>query len=230
MYTGVFVFGFLSTFTANTLKERVREVGELRDASAVLDGHDELQELKSDVSSEASWYEIRSPDTRLNLIESGMDSKGDGQMDNWVVQVLSDRAPPEMGHDLAITAIYSDDNGDSIPDRLTVTVGERNYQYSLSLATSTTEDDVVDSGTVVIRNASGQFFVYQDLDIDGTFDLLIVREGDNLVERWVISNYNYYQVTAALNREGPIYEVRSGDSETLTLEWNDEDGWQDAEL
>jgi hypothetical protein len=100
--------------------------------------------------------------------ESALDTDGDGQPDLWEVSIETFR-PYRCSHTL------KDSNGDGKADVLTVVTAHITCKMF-----DDNKDDEFDRQIVEIADVSNENsrYEYQDLDLDGRFDVMVQKEGD----------------------------------------------------
>jgi hypothetical protein len=169
-------------------------------------------------------YELSSPYSQLNVLESGGDAKGeDERNDGWFVSILNDSKPPAQDKELGLLAIYEDSNQDGPVDDLMLLVGKPTYQRIVQI-NSTMEESEHLKKAFTIGRADKKFTMYYDWDLDGAVDLFTESQDKTIIAQWMIWDYKMYRVSNHVDKENRIYEVETSPGTLETVQWS-ETGW-----
>ena len=172
-------------------------------------------------------YELSSPYSQLNVVESGADMKGeDSRSDAWYVSILNKSNVPEGDSALGVRAIYEDTDGDHEADDLMILAGAPPYQRIVRLNTVAESEHLRTDFSISVEG--GMFVIYYDWDQDGVVDLFTESQDRTIVAQWVIWEHAMYKVTERVDKEKRVFRIsRAPDGEEL-IHWSDT-GWEIAE-
>ncbi len=137
------------------------------------------------------------------------DGDGDGLVDFWVVLM-------RYGHCIPTLVVFTDGDGDSLPEEVSVAVGSPECELHLL---DEDKDGAVDVHVFTLPDPmhAGAVYNYHDLDLNGTLDQFNHDLGGDSVEWWVLFRETWTPVIESSPKERERRDILSEDGSIVSL-------------
>ncbi len=151
-------------------------------------------------------YVLRIPDSELGVIETGTDTSGDGKQDTLAVQIGTDP-------DHLVWFVAHDPDSDEWMDTMSLYVGQDGRYASFDEGRfDEVSTDSYQQVTLGSYTREGVYWIYEDVDFDGDFDVMRFKEDENPVRTLLRVGKEWLEEDDSPGN--PPYSVRLADGTT----------------